>query len=142
LGVPQKCPTTIGYLKNARNATALHSAYFSAVRVADITSGLSAKRRFHSSFNPQTINISRDCGDGEYASSQFVRDGTIPRFQVSIDFDGVPFFRVTNILDGEVVVLAPKERHGIESFTIPKNISCGGLSLTLAAQFYQMIVDR
>ncbi len=67
---------------------------------------LAKRGGFHISFNLQAARVSRDCGNGEGASTLFVGDGTIPRFQVSIDFDGIPFFCVTNILDGNVVVRA------------------------------------
>jgi len=39
--------------------------------------------------------------------------------------------RMTDVVDRDVVVLAPEERHGVERLTLAEHVSCGDLALTL-----------
>src|SRR6185437_9235114 len=53
----------------------------------------------------------------------------VARCEIAFDIDAVPAFRMSDIGDDGVVVLAPEERHGIESFPSPENIACCNLAL-------------
>jgi hypothetical protein len=52
------------------------------------------------------------------------------RGQGAFDFDGVPYFRVPDVVDCDFVVLAPKERYRIEGHSTAEHVERGHLTLT------------
>jgi len=46
-----------------------------------------------------------------------------------LDPDLIPFFGMTDIIDRNVVVLAPEERYGVEAFALPEHIARCTLAL-------------
>src|SRR4029453_19630935 len=51
--------------------------------------------------------------------------------QRTIDLHTVPAFGVTDVVDRDVVVLAPEERHGVKRLTPAQHVARGRLTLTL-----------
>src|SRR4029079_1594795 len=47
------------------------------------------------------------------------------------DLDAIPAFRVPDVADGDVVVLAPEERHGVKRLAIAENVAGCRLPLAL-----------
>src|SRR5271157_1741533 len=87
---------------------------------AEASSGgirLSASFQAHLGF--QVLDIPKDRGDGERASR--ASDAHQAVFGGDIAFDGefVPSFGMADIVDRNIVVLAPEERNGVESFMSP-----------------------
>ncbi len=86
----------------------------------------------HGCFGLQAQQVSRDGRHSERAITLLVGHGAVSRVQIAIDLNRIPTLSVPDIVDSNVIVLAPKERHGIESFATTKNIFCRNLSLTLS----------
>ena len=77
---------------------------------------------FHFDFSPKAREIAEDRRDGACAAVLFVTDQAIPRFDVAIDLDRVPRFRMADIIDRDIVVLAPEKRHGIELLAAAQHV--------------------
>src|ERR1035438_6542995 len=88
--------------------------------------------RFHRRLGLQVLQIPRDRCDSEGASPALIRHGAIPSTGISVDLDRIPMFGMPDIVNGDVVMLTPKEWNGIESFAITQNILCCRLPLTLS----------
>jgi hypothetical protein len=78
---------------------------------------------------PAALQIPRDRCNSEGASPAFIKHGTIPSAEIAIDFDRLPTLGVPDIINGNVIVLAPKEWHGIEPLVIAQNVLCCHLPL-------------
>src|SRR5437660_6008087 len=87
-------------------------------------------RQLEDAFRSQAWQVARDRRHGKRTIATLVADGAITCGQRAIDRDGVPMLRMTDVVDGHVVVLAPEERHSIERLTLAEDISCGDLALT------------
>ena len=74
-------------------------------------------RLFEFDFGAQALEIARHGGDCEFLSRTQVRHLAVVLRGVAIDLEPVPFFRVADVGDRHVVVLAPEERNGIEALT-------------------------
>src|SRR6266567_3527331 len=87
-------------------------------------------RQLEDAFRSQALQVARDRRHGKGTIATLVADGAITCGQRAIDRDSVPMLRMTDVVDGHVVVLAPEERHSIERLTLAEDISCGDLALT------------
>ena len=72
-----------------------------------------------------------DRGGGERASAELVAHQAVLAGDVAVDRELVPFLGVTDIVDRDVVVLAPEERHGVELLAQAQHVERRGLSLAL-----------
>ena len=70
----------------------------------------------------QTLNISEDRGNGERAPVALEVHKTILACDVALDLEFVPF-RMTDIVNRNIVMLAPEERNGSNSSRCPSMLS-------------------
>src|SRR5665213_3771162 len=70
----------------------------------------------HRQLRFEIFQIAEDRGDGEDATVLLVFQQAIFRFDVAINRDLVPLLGVPDVVDRHIVVLAPEERHRVESF--------------------------
>src|SRR5262249_56657611 len=59
----------------------------------------------------ESLAIRNHARDGQHAATARVTHDAIALLDASIDLDAVPTFRMPDVVDGDVVVLGPKERH-------------------------------
>src|ERR1700744_1654112 len=57
----------------------------------------------------EALKIAGYAGDRQDAAAAKIRHGAIARFQRAVDVHGIQGFRVADIVDREIVVLAPEE---------------------------------
>jgi hypothetical protein len=70
---------------------------------------------------------------GQFSAVVSKRDSTIVSVVVELSFEHglVPPFGVSDVRQAEIILLGPKEWHGLEPLSSPKHVASGGLSLTL-----------
>ena len=73
--------------------------------------------------------VAIDRGESHDAAVMAVFDETVPPLDAAIDPDLIPFLGMTDIIDRNVVVLAPEERYGVEAFALPEHIARCSLAL-------------
>src|SRR6478609_4853967 len=84
---------------------------------------------FHFQACFKTVFVPIDRGDGHYAAAQSVADDAVALHGIALDVDRVPFLCVTDIVDRNVVVLAPEERGRSEWCRDTHHIEGGDLPL-------------
>ena len=67
----------------------------------------------------ETLAIPRDRRDRQPAIAARVGDRTVARFECAVDLHRVPLLGVADIVDRDVVMLAPEKRNGVEPFAMP-----------------------
>jgi len=75
--------------------------------------------------------VAIDGGDGQDAFITSILNETVPRVDAAVDPDLIPFFGMTDIVDGNVIVLAPEEWYGVEAFVLAEHVARCGLALPL-----------
>src|ERR1700719_1460006 len=60
-----------------------------------------------------------------------IDDGAVPRLDIALNLNCIPMLGVPDVVDDDVVVLAPKEGDSIEFFPTTENVSRRYLALTL-----------
>jgi hypothetical protein len=86
----------------------------------------------HRDLGLKTFEVAKDRGDSSHASIALKAKETIFAHHVSVDHDLVPRLCVADIVDRDIVVLAPEERHLSEGCSLPKHVERRGLSLALS----------
>src|ERR1700684_2246840 len=76
----------------------------------------------HGGLIPQTLQISRDRCDSEDAAITFIGHSAVTGLETTFDLNLVPALGVPHVVEHGVVVLAPKERHGVEFFTATEDV--------------------
>src|SRR5665213_2040408 len=71
----------------------------------------------------------RNCG--QHPAAFHIACDTVALHDVAVDLNGVPCFGVPDVIDRNVVMLAPEERHGAERLALPKHVERRGLTLAL-----------
>src|SRR5262249_9328103 len=92
---------------------------------------LSGDLLLHGELGLEALAIAGDSRHCEYTASSPIAHAGIAEFETAIDLDGVPAFRVADIVDGDVVVLAPGERHVRERRKVTDDRAGDGLALPL-----------
>jgi len=83
----------------------------------------------HADLGLQILDVAKDRGDGEGASVAPKAQQAIPGVDVAVHGDLVPCLRMADVIDRNVVVLAPERRDGIEGLASPEHIQRRDLSL-------------
>jgi hypothetical protein len=65
----------------------------------------------------------RDRDDRQLPIAAAIDDSAVARADIAVDVGAVPSLGVADIGDGDVVVLASEERHGIEALPAPENVA-------------------
>src|SRR6185437_3398081 len=94
-------------------------------------SALPPRFPLHREFGLKAGEVAVDRGNGEHAALVPVLQQAIPRGDVTVDHDLVPFFGVADIVDRHVIMLTPEKRHRIEGLALPQHVARRGLSLAL-----------
>src|SRR5262249_7155501 len=68
-------------------------------------------RPFHRELRLEALAITKHARDRQHAATARVTHDAIALLDASIDLDAVPTFRMPDVVDGDVVVLGPKDRH-------------------------------
>ena len=84
---------------------------------------------FHRKLGPKRLQVAEYRSDGKHPPATFVAQQAILGVDIALDRYLVPLFRVADIVDGNVVVLAPEERHGLETFGEAEHVASGDLAL-------------
>src|SRR5215471_450309 len=93
--------------------------------------------KFHGGFSPQTLQIARNGHDSKSSSAFLISYRTITRIKTAIDLDSIPLLSVPNIVNCDIVVLAPEEWNGIKFLALAKNVL--GCYLPLSFGYYPML---
>src|SRR5258708_2948988 len=80
---------------------------------------------------PGVVNIAVDGGDGEHTPVAPVAQQAILGRDIAFDCQCVPRLGVAHIVDRDVIMLAPEERHGRELLSISEDVERRGLTLPL-----------
>src|SRR6476661_2899756 len=88
-------------------------------------------RSLHLRFRPEAFEIAIDGSDGENAALVLVSYRAVAIRDVAGDRQFVPRLGVADIVDRNVVVLTPEERHGVELLPRTEHVQRGGLALPL-----------
>src|SRR6185312_3614119 len=75
--------------------------------------------------------VSRNRRGSECFAAGAVAYRPVPRVEVAVDLNRIPFFGMTCIADFLVVVAAPEKGDGIELYPLTQNVLCGDLALPL-----------
>src|SRR5215472_10086523 len=86
---------------------------------------------FHRHFGFEALAATEDGGDGERAAGLAEAERGVVAGDVALDLDLVPPLGVADIVDGDIVVLAPEEGRRGEALPASQHVSRRGLSLTL-----------
>jgi hypothetical protein len=73
----------------------------------------------HHNFGLKTLEVAKDRSDSCHASVPFEAEKAVFVHDIAVDLDLIPGFRVTDIIDRDVIVLAPEERHLGERRALP-----------------------
>src|SRR5262245_13553336 len=79
----------------------------------------------------KALAVARDRGERQRPAAQVVRHRAVARIEGAVDANGVPALGVTDVLDRDVVVLAPEERNGIEALAPAEDVARRDLALAL-----------
>src|SRR6185312_8462040 len=75
--------------------------------------------------------VSRSRRGSECFAAVAVAYRPVPRIEVAVDLNRIPFFGVADIADFLVVMVAPEKGNGIELYPLAQNVLCRDLSLPL-----------
>src|SRR4026207_1059697 len=85
----------------------------------------------HRHLGLEVLPVAEDAGHRQHSTAGPVTDTPIARLEAAIDLDGVPVLGVTHVVDGDVVVLAPEERHVGEARAVADDGAGDRLALPL-----------
>ena len=93
---------------------------------------LTARGALHRELRLQTLAVASDRGHRQHPSVGPVTHGTIVLVRKPLDLDRVPPLGVTDVVDRQVVMLTPEERHLDEARAISEEGPRDGLALPLS----------
>src|SRR5215470_19857672 len=93
--------------------------------------GLGQSALLHRQLRLQVLNIAVDRGDGEHTPVAPVAQQAILRRDIAFDCQCVPRLGMPDIVDRDVIVLAPEERYGRKLLPISEYVERRGLTLPL-----------
>ena len=85
----------------------------------------------HFQLGLQALDVAEDRGDSQRPPFAFEAQKAVLGTNVSINRDLVPLFGMADIVDGNVVMLAPEERHGDEFLAMAEHVERRCLPLPL-----------
>src|SRR5262249_39549313 len=118
--------------RNRRSSLPL-APFLSAMSLLLIVAASLARRRLllHRHLGLEAGDVPEDRGDGERATALLVAHQAVLARNITLDRHFVPGLGVADIVDRDVVMLAPKEWYGLELFAPAQHIQRGRLPLTL-----------
>src|SRR3569623_386102 len=85
----------------------------------------------HRSRRFEAVGVAEDRSHRQRLAVELVFKQAIVRRDLAMHDDLIPLFRMADIIDRNIVMLAPEERHGVECFARAQHIARGHLSLAL-----------
>src|SRR3954471_14522346 len=106
----------------------------------ELTTGQSASERLlirvsqpcatlHLQLRLETASVAADGGNCEHATVALVGHRAVSCFETSVDFDFIPLLSVADVVNCNVVMLAPKEGYGVVALAQAEHVP--GRDLTL-----------
>src|SRR6202011_4445541 len=86
---------------------------------------------FHRYLGLEAFEVTEDRGDGKHAPIALEPQDTVLRGNVTLNRELIPFIGMADIVDRDVVVLAPEKGDGGKSLAVPEHVERGGLTLAL-----------
>src|SRR5579863_5280029 len=120
---------------HARQLTSTPSASLRRCRFSAMLPGIAGadlSRRFHRQFCPKAHRVARGRRHRKHAACTPEGYAEVVRGERSVHLGRIPLIRVSHIVDGQVVVLAPEERDGVEPLTRSKHVHRRDLPLALS----------
>lgn len=85
----------------------------------EVPENLFHRALLHREFGAEIFNIAENRCNSEYASFALVSQQAIHQFDIAIDRNLIPLLSMTDVIDRDVVMLAPEEWHRVESSLSP-----------------------
>src|SRR4030088_49656 len=85
----------------------------------------------HRQFLLEAVDVAVDRGDGEHLAIAAIAHHAIARLDVAVYLERVPLLGMTDIVDRQVVMLAPEERNIGKALAPPQYIARDSLTLAL-----------
>src|SRR6266446_3781647 len=92
-------------------------------------SATSGDRLFELDFGGEAVAITPDRQHRQFAAAPPVSHRAVLRRKASIDLDPVPFRGMSDVIEQQIVLLGPKERHRVEALPRPEHIAGSRLAL-------------
>src|SRR5690606_19023937 len=92
---------------------------------------LPCRLALHSQLGLQAFDVPEDRRDGERSSVAFVAEKAVPGGNVAVDLYRIPLLRMADIVDRDIVMLAPEERDIDVLLLSAKHVESGSLPLPL-----------
>src|SRR6266404_5769395 len=89
----------------------------------------SGDRLFELDFGAEAVAITPDRQHRQFAAALPVSHRAVLRRKASIDLDPVPFRGMSDVIEQQIVLLGPKERHRVEALPRPEHIAGSRLAL-------------
>jgi hypothetical protein len=93
--------------------------------IADLRGNLT----LHLELGLKTLEVAKNRGHSRHTSVALKAEKAVFLHDVAVNLDFVPSLHVTDIVDWNIIVLAPEERHLIERRALPKHVQRRGLPL-------------
>src|SRR5262249_46586244 len=84
----------------------------------------------HRNLSHETVAVSRDRRHGKRPPRTRVSHRAVARFERAVDPNRVPLRGMADVVDGDVVMLAPEERNRVEALAPAHDVPRGNLPLT------------
>src|SRR3984893_8560230 len=94
-----------------------------------LPSAASGERFFELDFGGEAVAITTDRQHRQFAAALLVRHRAVLRRKASVDLDAVPFRGVPDIVELQIVLLGPEERHRVEALARPEHVAGSCLAL-------------
>src|SRR6185503_19665829 len=85
----------------------------------------------HCDFGLEAFEVTKDRGDGQHAPVAFHAQQAVLGSDIAVDGDLIPFRGMADIVDRNIIVLAPEEGHRAEFLPMPEHVDGRGLRLAL-----------
>ncbi len=89
----------------------------------------SGDRLFELDFGGEAVAITPDRQHRQFAAALPVSHRAVLRRKASIDLDPVPFRGMSDVIEQQIVLLGPEERHRVEALPRPEHIAGSRLAL-------------
>src|ERR1700680_3918571 len=86
---------------------------------------------FHRYLGLEAFEVTEDRGDGKHAPIALEPQDTVLRGNIPLSRELIPLIGMADIVDRDVVVLAPEEGHGGKSLAVPEHVERSGVTLAL-----------
>src|ERR1700733_12186919 len=122
-GAPSERSTKSRY--SLRTITKTNSTKF------EIAGHAATSRAFHRDLRDETVEVAIDRGHGADFPALAIPNHAVASVNVALDVESVPIAGMSDVIDRDVVVLAPEEGHAVIAIAGAEHGAGSGLSLPL-----------